>query len=90
MSCITKYYCDKCKTEVEISKLISFDINFNPYGKSSEYECNSKFFSICGECIEKMGFKKYKKNEVKLDTEKSSAEKLYDIISQICWENSPR
>ena len=88
MSSITKYYCDKCKKEVNDPKTFTtFDINFNPYGQNSEYECTGKNFSICPECLEKLGFKKKYKKMSEAEQPRTAAEMLYEIMSEMINEN---
>jgi len=90
MSTVTKYYCDKCGKEVGKDELCATQISLDPYNPYStqckKFDRVSSYKEYCVECLEKIGFVKIVVKEGKKTIEPTTAEKLYDIISQIAFE----
>ena len=91
MSNKTHYFCDQCKKEV-IGRdvLTSVKLELNPYSsyKGSKFDTCYQYFDLCEECTERLGFTLRKIVDEKPLIEPTTAEKLYDIITQMIMENS--
>ena len=75
---VEKYYCDKCKKEIEKDGVLSLRI-----GDMRNYE--KKKIDLCVPCQEKVGIVEKKGTETK--AVETTAEKLYDIIADVVYEN---
>lgn len=75
---VEKYYCDKCKKEVEKDGFVNLLI-----GDPRNY--GRKGIDLCDDCQEKVGIVKKEGTEIK--KVESTAEQLYDIIAEIVYEN---
>ncbi len=75
---VEKFYCDKCKKEVEKDGFLTLRI-----GDMRNYE--KKKIDLCGDCQEKVGIVKKEGTETK--KVETTAERLYDIIAEVVYEN---
>lgn len=73
-----KYHCDKCKKEVKEDEFASLRI-----GDARNYEKTK--IDLCVPCQEKVGIVEKKGTETKVI--ESTADKLYDIIADVVYEN---
>jgi hypothetical protein len=91
MSYKTHYFCDQCKKEVEQNYLTEIKLELNPYSSytTKKFDSSSKYYSICEQCTEKLGFTIRKVEEAQTKVEPTTAEKLYDLIAQMIYESQP-
>ena len=83
------YHCDGCKKKVETREsLVLFTIKYS-YGRDYQYE--EKVFELCDKCREKIGIVKrvVKGDEIVVEREKDTREKLYEIVCDIVNELIP-
>lgn len=90
MSSKTLYYCDKCGSEIPTSsQKTALEIKLNPYSgfrSEGQWENVSKYYDLCEACVEKLGFVKKTIVKDKPIITLTTADKLYDIISQMIEE----
>lgn len=90
MSSITKHYCDKCKKETPQNELLNVKIEISAQSYSYA-DKRTQFVSkdVCPNCAVKVGFIRQEVRENKVaNVIKTTPEQLYDLISQIVWENT--
>jgi len=92
----TQYFCDvkECREEMTMEESIGIEIRYkfntdwvddcmvgNPTKKISKH--------ICKRCAKKLGIaKQVVKNNEGIPEVTSTADQLYDLLSQIVWENT--
>ena len=92
MSSETIYKCDKCGVKKQPNELIRVEVKMNiGHGLKAE-GYKSVYVSlkeVCMSCAEKFGMIKkiVQEEEVKAVAPISSQQKLYEIVSEIIWEN---
>ena len=82
----TKITCDLCKKEVVVNGI--YNTKFKTVTLEFGYG-NKRQYYLCPDCLEKHGLVK-ETGESQPITEKSTAEKLYEIIAEIVAENLQR
>lgn len=94
MSSKTFYYCDNEKCNYQSDKDDLIDITIEITGSPSNYFFEKRKssgwqrLSLCPKCAEKLGIvKKIIKEEKIINEVIPTNEQLYNIISQIVWEN---
>jgi hypothetical protein len=88
MSSKTLYYCDHCKKECEHKELTQVKIELDPSTryKTKRFTSVYKYFDLCNCCTIKLGFVKVVNTDKEVKVEPSTADKLYDLICNIVWE----
>ncbi len=89
MSTKTLYFCDQCKKEVENGNLTDVKIELHPYSSYETKKFNKlcEYFAICEECTERLGFTVRTVEDTIIKVEPTTADKLYEIVSQMILEN---
>jgi hypothetical protein len=89
MSSRTVYTCDKCGKEQK-ERLTTIRVELDPYTeyKSQRFEKVYLTHEYCDDCAEKLGFMVKKTVNEKVVVEPTTAEKLYELVAQIVYENS--
>jgi len=85
----TKYYCDRCKKEVERGMLTSVKMELDPYSsyKTKRFDKVYQSHDLCADCTVTLGFVLKRPDEKKeVIVEPTIPEKLYDLIADMIRE----
>lgn len=85
----TKYYCDRCKKEVERGEYTTVRIELDPYlsHKNKRFDKVYQSFDLCDDCTITLGFMLKKPDENKqVAVEPTTAERLYDLMANMIRE----
>lgn len=89
MSYETIYKCDNCKKVVNKDETVDIRIELDVGCKISSRAGDRRYISkdVCLSCAEKFGIVRGVTEDNEVKAELTTAEKLYDIVAEIVWEN---
>lgn len=89
-----QYFCDNknCGKEIaDIKDSVAIEVGYS-FGEAwiSLHRSGTIRKHVCKDCAENLGIiRKVVKNDNIIPEVKSTADQLYDVLSQLVWENTP-